>query len=198
LLGGANFIYWTWIGGKFDDKAGLLPVPQSITLTNHRQIKSIAEAGKLSRVSMAVVAAHYAVRLADAIRGKRATRTIIADRYSDLIVQELAQTGTGITKSWKAKSGSLFPMELLMSLVDKNENTSAEVLRLWKQLFDYGNNKGKEMIAITLADLIAHPSLESAESHFRVHLRASLKDKWELRDALYPTDCLQEVMHHVR
>jgi hypothetical protein len=194
LLGGANLIYWSFAG---DDYAGLLPSPQFVMLYNHREVKRIVESGFVNRVSMATVAAHYAVRLADALRQRRASKLATSDRYSDLIIQTLSSVGKG--QAWKAQSGSLFPMEFPMSLVNSNETTAAEILKLWDTLFRYGNKKGKEAVAITLADLIAQPSLENAELHFRVHLRASLKkDEPELRGILYQTHWLQEVMQHVQ
>jgi hypothetical protein len=190
LLGGAHFIRWAWAG---KDYAGLLATPQSVTMRGHHNVKSIADSGYLCSTSTTTVAAHYAVRLANALSQRKSDQASYADRYAALIVQTMTYSGN----QWKAQTGTIFPIEYLMRLVDSNLVMSAEVLNLWDHVFRWGSVKGNEMLALTLAEFLGQPSIEAFQQHAIVHLRMTITDGDRRPFPPYQEDWMKEVLRYV-
>lgn len=190
LLGGAHFIRWTWAGGNY---VGLLPTPAQVTFHHHRDIRAIADVGFLCSVSVQTAAAHYVIRLAEALRQRRASQATFADRYENLIVQAMAYAGS----QWKPQGGGLFPLELPMGLIEGDLAVAADIFKLWDFLFRRGSVRGAEMLALTLAEFLAQPSLETFEQHARAHLRLTLADERTRSFPPYQTEWMKEVLSHV-
>lgn len=190
VLGGAHFVRSAWAGG---DYARLLATPEFITLTSHHYIRSILNAVSLCGVSTDTVAAHYAVQLAHAIQKRRADRSIYADRYDSLIVQTLTYSGN----QWKAQTGTTFPLQYMMQLIASDISVASELLSVWNRLFRWGSVKGYEALALTLAEFLGQPSLESFERHARVHLKMGMEKQKRQSFPRYQEEWMREVLRHV-
>jgi len=191
VFGGAHFIRWVWAGGGF---TALLPLPQRVTIHDHRSIKAITDNNYLCRCSNITAAAHYAVQLAEALRRRRADKAVYADRYSALAIHSMAFSGN----QWKAQSGSVFPLDYLIELLHGNLSISADIYDLWDRLFRRRSVRGNEMLAVTLADFLAQPSLENLGRYVSIHLRMTVTDPKRRPFALYQEHWMQEVLRYVR
>jgi hypothetical protein len=190
LLGGAHFIRWTRAGGNH---VGLLPTPQSLTLRNHLDVRAIADVGFLCGVGVKTAAAHYAVRLAEALRECRVRQAAFDASYGTLVIQAMAFAGG----QWKPQSGGLFPLEFPMHLAEGEPEISGEIFSLWDHLFRWGSVQGNENLALTLADFLAQPSLETFERHARTHLRMTLADERRRPFSPYQNQWMKEVLRYV-
>ena len=189
-FGGAHFIRWTWTGGGL---TALLPLPQRVTIHDHRSVKAISDSNYLCRCSDIAAAAHYAVQLADALR-RRVNGSKYSDQYSALAIHSMAFSGN----QWKAQSGGLFPLDYLIELLRGNQSISADIFNLWNYLFRWGSVRGNEILAITLADFLAQPSIENLVRYVSIHLRMTLTDPKRRQFAPYHERWMQEVLQHVR
>jgi hypothetical protein len=199
MLGGAHFVRWTRWGRSQDERnrqrIALLPIPAAVTFRSHREIKAVADAGSYPcGVSVQTAAAHYAVLLADALGKYRASEAESSDRYGSLIVQAMFQSRRG---AWKVDSGSVFPLEYPMRLLESSLTTSAEVFDLWDHLFRWGSVRGNEMLAITLAKFLGQPSMKTFERHARIHLRMSIANGSRRPFPPYQDEWMKEVLHYV-
>ncbi len=191
LVGGANFIRWTWAGGNY---AGLLPAPQSVLLRNHQDIRIVANADYLCGVSTITAAAHYAVQLTEALRQRQASQVRTANHYTNIIIQSMAFAGN----QWKAMSGSLFPLDFPLSLLERDLNIAANIFDQWNSLFRWGSVRGNETLAVMLADFLAQPSLDSFEQYARIHLRMTLADERRRHYSPYQTEWMEEILNYVK
>lgn len=190
LIGGAHFIRWTWAGGNY---IGLLAMPQSMTMRDHHVVKTVADSGYLCGTSTATAAAHYAVQLVNALRQHRADLSSYADRYAALAVQAMTYSGN----QWKPQTGTIFPLEYPMRLVESSLFISANVLDVWNHLFRWGSVRGNEMLATTLAEFLGQPSLETFERYAHIHLRMSITDGNRRPFPPYQDEWMKEVLRYV-
>lgn len=202
MLGGAHFVRWTRWGRSQDERnrhrIALLPTPAAVTFRGHSEIRAVADAGSYPcGVSVQTAAAHYAVLLTDALGKYWASQAESSDRYDSLIVQAMFQSGRGVTAAWKVDTGSIFPLEYPMRLLESNLIISDEVFDLWDRLFRWGSVRGNEMLAITLADFLSQPSLESFERHARIHLRMTVTDGSRRPFPPYQDNWMKEVLRYV-
>ena len=193
LLGGAHFIRWTWVGG---DYCGLLAMPRRVTMRDnyHYTVKKIADRGNLCGVSTATAAAHYGVQLANALRERRADLSAYADSYSALVTQTMTYSGS----QWKAQNGGVFPLQYPLALVESDLSLSANIFDVWNRLFRWGSVRGKESLALRLADFLSEPTLTTFERYAQVHLRMTLIDKKRRSRPPYQTEWLEEVLRYVK
>lgn len=190
LIGGAHFIRGTWAGGNY---VGLLATPQSVTMRDHHAVRTVADSSYLCGVSTATAAAHYAVQLVNALRQHRADLSLYADRYAALAVQTMTYSGS----QWKAQTGIIFPLEYPMRLVESDLSISADVLDVWNHLFRWGSVRGNEMLALTLAEFLGQPSLETFERYARIHLRMTVTDRSRRPFPPYQIEWMKEVLRYV-
>lgn len=190
LLGSAHFIRWAWAG---NDYAGLLATPRFVTMRNHRDIKAITDTTYLASVSTSTVAGHYAVQMSNTLCRKKADPSTYADCYDVLVVQTMTYSG----QQWKANSGVIFPLEYPMRLIDSSLPIAAEVFSLWDRVFRWGSIKGNETLALTLAEFLGQPNLETFERHARVHLKMTILDDKQRPFPPYQEDWIKEVLRYV-
>jgi len=190
LIGGAHFIRWAWAG---KDYAGLLIAPKFVTMRDHHHIKAAAKNNYLCGTSTVTVSAHYAVQLAKAFGRRKADQSAYADRYDSLVVQ----TMTYSVNQWKAQTGTVFPLEYPMRLIERDLGVADEVFTVWDHLFRWGSVKGNEMLALTLAEFLAQPDPATFEQYARVHLKMTIADEKRRPFGPYKEEWIKEVLHHV-
>lgn len=189
-LGEAHFSVW-----KFSEALiPIVPQPQNVKVMNWRNIRNrIAENGKnLSRVSISATLAHIATLLAKELRQGKINGDPFIDRFSSLIYGAMK----GTAGQWKPASGGLFPLEFLYSLIDSNLEVSGDIFEIWDNVFQIGNRKGCEDIALSLCEFITHPNLDNWEKYQRVHLRYLLRENMPIR--AYSEECIMEVVKNAR
>lgn len=191
LFGNAHFVRSSWAGGDF---ASLLAIPRFVTMSDHRNLKNNTEKNYLCSVSTSTVAAHYAVQLATAIQQNRSNRSTYANRYSNLIVQTMTYSG----RQWKPSTGTIFPMQYPMTLVESDLGISDKIFNLWNHLFRWGSVKGNEMLSLTLAEFLGQPSLQTFEEHVKVHLRMTLVDEQRRKFSPYEEEWMKEILQYVQ
>jgi hypothetical protein len=191
LFGNAHFVRSSWAGGDF---ASLLAMPQFITMSDQHNLKSITEKQYLCSVSTSIVAAHYAIQLVAAIQQNRSNRSAYANRYSNLVVQTMTYSGN----QWKPSTGTIFPLQYPMMLIESNLAVSDKIFDLWNHLFRWGGVKGNEALALTLAEFLGQPSLKTFEEHAKVHLRMTLTKEQRRKFSPYQEEWIKEVLRYVQ
>jgi len=186
-LGGAHFMHWIW----GDAAVGILPAPERIILSSHFEIQKLLLENRINKLSIITILANYAVNLAEEIRKKKADCTSYAQSYSKLIYNALVKTGA----QWKPASAGLFPLGFFWQMIDDDNRNSEEIFRVWKNLFEKGNQKGREDLAFSLSEFLTYPNLTSLENHMNVHLRYLLNKEVFIRT--YSKENMQLVMKYV-
>jgi len=164
--------------------------PQNIEIESHFNIKIELDKKWLCKVSEGTALSHYAVHLSNLIRGKLVNNEI-APEYSSLIFNVLKPTA----QQPKPRGGGLFPLEFLYSLIDSNLEISGDIFEIWDNVFQIGNRKGCEDIALSLSEFITHPTLDNWEKYQRTHVRYLLRENMP---RAYSEKCIMEVMKNVR
>jgi hypothetical protein len=172
----------------------LLPVPdlKGIDISHAKGIRESFSKFKLwvNRVSTEACLAHAAMLLVKEIAGKRINDSRLTDRFSSIVFASSVKTGT----QWKPTGGGVYPLEFLNHLSDATPQNSLDLFDFWDKMFRTGSVKGNEPLALTLAEFITRPSLESYEEYVRVQLRMYLNKKTH---RLYEEPLLEEVTKHV-
>lgn len=189
LLGEAHLSVW-----KFGEVLiFIIPHPQKVKIMNWRSIREAMDLTRLSRVSTSSILSHMAILLMHELQKRKQSGDSFIDRFSSLIYGAMVSAGPG---QWKPSSGGLFSVDFLYRLIDSNLNISGDIFEIWDNVFQIGNRKGCENIALFLSEFIAYPTLDNWERYQRVHLRYLLDERIKIR--AYPEECIMEVMKNVR
>ncbi|HIE44329.1 MAG TPA: hypothetical protein EYP78_06005 [Candidatus Omnitrophica bacterium] len=188
VLGEAHLSIWKFGEGL----VSIIPQPQKVKVMNWRGIRSSIDVGKLNSVSVSATLSHIAVLLAHGLQKRKQSGDSFIDKFSSLVYGGMVSAGRG---QWKPNKGGLFPMDFLYNLIDSNLEISGEIFDLWDKVFQVGNRKGCEDIAVSLSEFIAHPTLDNWERYQRIHLRYLLDEEIKIR--AYPEECIKEVMKNV-
>ena len=171
----------------------IIPQPQRINIMHWRDIRDNIDVRRLSRVSSSATLSHTAVLLAQELQRRKQSGTPFIDRFSSLIFGGMSSVGRG---QWKPNKGGLFPLDFLYDLIESDLEISGEIFEIWDNVFQIGNIRGNEDLALSLSEFIVHPTLESWERYQRVHVRYLLKKDVPIK--AYPEECIKEVMKNVR
>ncbi|MCL6451014.1 MAG: hypothetical protein K6T75_06980 [Acetobacteraceae bacterium] len=192
-LGAFAGVTYVWQGGAQGSQYhAFYPVPERLYYQDYRQLKPLAAQGGLRYISSRVAAAHYALRLARAVRARRAAGTAYDTRFSELLYFTLFQSG----QQYKPMPGGRVGLGLLMELATAPDSQVDSVFKLWDYAFRRGSVKGSEDLALAMADFIIHPTLQTFEAYVRVLLRFTVAEgvKPEFQ---YSPELMEVVVNHV-
>ena len=181
----------------------MVGVPQRVIFTNHIAVRdALRTGGPLSDASDLSAVAHYAVRLVQSLARHSASASPRASRYSGITYETMVGTGANS----KPSHGGVFPLDFLNHLATSADSAdgSGDLLDVWDAVFvaaapKGGKDKGKESVALSLAEFLGHPTLRTLERHWRYHLRANLRDRGDRKQIgkLYPEPAMKGLMAHV-
>lgn len=180
-------------GNKFDYYV-CFPVPQKIEFNNFRAIREATYSSVFKYLSVQNAAAHFSVCLAERIRELLASKSNFSDRFSGVLYFSMVQSG----QQFKPASGGIISLYPLMELAYSENPEVGNVFAVWDYLFRIGGKPGIENIALTLTDLIMHPSIETYEKHVRIFLRYLLKNKKLKSEFFYSEKSLLEVIKYAK
>jgi len=172
MIGALHFTIWRFIA-LTEESAVLIPNPDSekgIEVNHWREMKFYLEnEGGLSRVSTSCWVAHSAVRLYQELWHRKYSDNPWEDRFSKFIYGSL----TGAAQQSKPKTGGYFSLGFFENLL--NNEQGAEVLTLFDRIFQAGNRKGSEDIAIRFSEFLNIPSLENYTKFLGVFSRSLMR-----------------------
>lgn len=175
----------------------IVPVPADISYTTNLEIRDLLRTkGRLCTTSTTAALAHYAVRLSHAAITRMGRGGTSPPAYSGIVYESMSRTG----QQPKPAHGGLFPMEYLNAIATDDPAQALALCEVWDKVLTQGSFQGREMLALTLAEFLMHPSLSRLERHWRVHLRFSLRDKTDSKrvGVSYDEGAMKGLMEHVR
>jgi hypothetical protein len=187
-VGAANVVYWTW----GDVLTSVYPVPILATIENHEDIRDTVAGESTCKISGLCAAVHCTLHYAKAIRDRKAGDPRFSDRYSRFIFRAFSKTGN----QWKPAGGGSVDPALFDSLLEGDLRLAEQVFHTWDHLFRLGSTLGKEDLALSLAQFLAHPSLDSYLEHSKILSRTILRKEVKTEN-LYTENNLKEVLQHV-
>ena len=174
----------------------VVPLPANVSYGNNLEIRDVLRTrGLPCSASTTAALAHYAVRLSHAaITRMGGGAGPVA--YSGIVYESMSRTG----QQPKPAHGGLFPMEYLNAIAADDPAQALALCEVWDKVLVQGSFQGREMLALTLAEFLMHPSLSRLERHWRVHLRFSLRDKSDSKrvGVSYDQTAMKGLMEHVR
>ncbi len=181
--------------GQADTAA--VPVPADVDYANNLEIRDVLRTrGRPCSASTTAALAHYAVRLSHAAITRMGGGNGTPAPYSGIVYESMSRTG----QQPKPAHGGLFPMEYLNAIAADDPAQALALCEVWDKVLTQGSFQGREMLALTLAEFLMHPSLSRLERHWRVHLRFSLRDKTDSKrvGVSYDEGAMKGLMEHVR
>lgn len=194
VVGHLHFTVWKLIGDKKSKKVVsilLKPTVEGVTIGGMADLKALKD--KVESTTRGHVAGvlptltNIAIRLAKEIYEIKKGKPIFIPKFSSLVYGVTIGAGP----QQKPYGGGIYPLDFLYRLIEGV--SSNEIFDIWIEVFNKTNQKGKEDLALCLAEFITHPSLESFERYIKTHLRFS----FDSRISLYNDEILSEVMQYV-
>lgn len=204
IIGALHFAIWRFIvlTKKSKESAVIIPNPdgeKGIEVDHWREIKVHLENEKgLSRVSTLCWVSHSAVKLYQELWYKKHQDSPWEDCFSKFIYGSLA----GAAQQSKPKTGGYFSLELFEDLL--NNEHGIEVFTLFDKIFQAGNRKGLEDIAIKFAEFLNVPSIENYSRFLTVFSRALMRGEIYVRTfdevwrGKFEENIWKEVIRYVR